>query len=160
MLKKLNEMPQPFYSMIFTLTSHHPYAVPDWFEKKYPNLEPVNRATLYTDWALGQFFEEARKQIWFDNTLFVITADHTGEHSTREEYQTVVGRYKIPILYYKPNEIKAAVLPRAGQQIDIVPSILDFLNFDAPYLSFGRSIFTPLSTPDPKGEQYANRNKQ
>jgi phosphoglycerol transferase MdoB-like AlkP superfamily enzyme len=145
MLKKLNETPQPFYSMIFTLTSHHPYAVPDWFEKKYPTLEPVNRATLYTDWALGQFFAAAKTQPWFDNTLFVISADHTGEHSTREAYQTEIGRYKIPILYYKPNELKPKVLPRAGQQIDIVPSVLDFLNYDAPYLSFGRSIFTPLS---------------
>ena len=145
MLNKLNVTPQPFYGMIFTLTSHHPYAVPAWFEKKYPNLEPVERATLYTDWTLGQFFEGAKKQPWFDNTLFVISADHTGAHSTVAEYQTVVGRFKIPILFYKPNEIKPTVLPRVGQQIDIVPSVLDFLHYDASYLSFGRSIFTPLS---------------
>ena len=151
MLKKLNETPQPFYGMIFTLTSHHPYATPDWFEKKYPNLEPVNRATLYTDWALGQFFAEAKKQPWFEQTLFVICADHTGVHSERGEYQTAVGRFEIPILFYKPKDIKPTILPRAGQQIDILPSVLDFLHFDAPYLSFGRSIFTPLSITDPKG---------
>ena len=145
MLNKLNVTPQPFYGMIFTLTSHHPYAVPTWFEKKYPTLEPVERATLYTDWTLGQFFAEAKKQPWFENTLFVISADHTGAHSTVAEYQTVVGRFKIPILFYKPNEIKPTVLPRVGQQIDIAPSVLDFLHYDAPYLSFGRSIFTPLS---------------
>ncbi len=145
MLNKLNATPQPFYGMLFTLTSHHPYAVPAWFEKKYPTLDPVQRATLYTDWTLGQFFAAAKKQPWFDNTLFVISADHTGAHSTVAEYQTVVGRFKIPILFYKPNEIKPTVLPRVGQQIDIVPSVLDFLHYDAPYLSFGRSTFTPLS---------------
>ena len=145
MLNKLNATPQPFYGMIFTITAHHPYTVPAWFEKKHPNLEPVHRATLYSDWSMGQFLAEAKKQPWFDNTLFVISADHTGAHGTVEEYQTAVGRFKIPILFYKPNEIKPTVLPRVGQQIDIVPSVLDFLQYDAPYLSFGRSIFTPLS---------------
>ncbi len=155
MINKLNTTPQPFYGMIFTLTSHHPYAVPDWFEKQYPNIEPIHRATLYTDWTLGQFFAEAKKQPWFDNTLFVISADHTGAHGTVEEYQTAVGRFKIPILFYKPNEIKPTVLPRVGQQIDIVPSILDFLHYDAAYLSFGRSIFTPLSKNNKNSDFYA-----
>ncbi|MBL7817378.1 MAG: LTA synthase family protein [Saprospiraceae bacterium] len=143
MLKKLNETPQPFYGMIFTLTSHHPHKVPDWFEKKYPDINPVHRATLYTDWALGQFMAEAQKQPWFRNTLFVISADHTGVHSEIEKYQTAVGRFEIPILFYKPNEITPSVKTQTCQQIDILPSILDFLNYDEPYLSFGRSIFTP-----------------
>lgn len=155
MLNKLNTTPQPFYGMIFTLTSHHPYAVPAWFEKKYPDIEPIHRATLYTDWTLGQFLAEAKKQPWFDNTLFVISADHTGAHSTVAEFQTTVERFKIPILFYKPNEIKPTVLPRVGQQIDIVPSVLDFLHYDAPYLSFGRSIFTPLSKIGNNNDFYA-----
>jgi phosphoglycerol transferase MdoB-like AlkP superfamily enzyme len=155
MFNKFNTTPQPFYGMIFTLTSHHPYNVPDWFEKKYPDIEPIHRATLYTDWTLGQFMASAKKQPWFDNTLFVISADHTGAHSTVEEYQTAVERFKIPILFYKPNEIKPLVLPRVGQQVDIVPSVLDFLHYDAPYLSFGRSIFTPLSKTGKNDDFYA-----
>ncbi len=155
MLNKLNTTPQPFYGMIFTITAHHPYSVPVWFEKKYPDIEPIHRATLYADWTLGRFLAEAKKQPWFDNTLFIISADHTGAHSTVAEFQTSVERFKIPILFYKPNEIKPTVLPRVGQQIDIVPSVLDFLKYDAPYLSFGRSIFTPLSKISKNNDFYA-----
>jgi phosphoglycerol transferase MdoB-like AlkP superfamily enzyme len=141
MANKLNNMPQPFYGFFFSLTSHHPFKVPLWFEQKYPNMDAHDRSFLYADYALSRFFEKARTMSWFGNTLFVLCADHTGVRSRFEEYQTKVGRYKIPIIFYKPNEIKPTILPKTCQQIDIMPTVLDFLKYDKPYLSFGRSIF-------------------
>jgi phosphoglycerol transferase MdoB-like AlkP superfamily enzyme len=142
MSKKLTETPQPFYSFFFSLTSHHPYNTPIDFEKKHPNLDALHRSVLYTDDALRQFFDTAKKQPWFDKTLFVIAADHIGAGCLEPKYQTKVGRYSIPILFYKPNEIKPELLKNTVvQQQDIMPSVLDFLNYKNPFLSFGRSIF-------------------
>jgi phosphoglycerol transferase MdoB-like AlkP superfamily enzyme len=139
--QKLTQTPEPFYGFFFSLTSHHPYNVPKDFEKKYPNVDDLHRSVLYADDALRQFFETAKKQPWFARTLFVISADHVGAGSFVPEYQTKVGRYNIPILFYKSNEINPQTLPTVVQQQDILPSVLDFLNYRKPFLSFGRSIF-------------------
>lgn len=136
---------KPFTSLLFSLTSHHPYAVEDWFEKKYPDEKPILRAIRYTDYALQQFFEKAKKMDWFDNTLFVITADHKGRGGTKE-YRTNVGLYQIPLLFYKPNSITPKQDPRVIQQIDIMPTVLDYLNNDVPYQSFGTSAFDTIAT--------------
>ena len=145
--KKLTQTQEPFYSFFFSLTSHHPYNVPKDFEAQYPNIDALHRSVLYTDDALRQFFETAKKQAWFDRTLFVIVADHVGAGTFVPEYQTKVGRYRIPILFYKPNEIKAETRPSIVQQQDIMPSVLDFLQYKSPFLSFGRSIFSKNRTP-------------
>jgi phosphoglycerol transferase MdoB-like AlkP superfamily enzyme len=142
MAEKLTKTPEPFYGFFFSLTSHHPYNVPEDFEKKYPKIDPLHRSVLYTDDALRQFFETAKKQPWFDKTVFIIAADHIGAGCLEPKYQTKVGRYAIPILFYKPNEIKPELLKNTVvQQQDIMPSVLDFLNYKNPFLSFGRSIF-------------------
>jgi phosphoglycerol transferase MdoB-like AlkP superfamily enzyme len=141
MAKKLTQTQEPFYGFFFSLTSHHPYNVPKDFEEKHPTVDPLHRSVLYADNALRQFFETAKKQAWFDRTLFVITADHVGAGTFVPEYQTKVGRYAIPILFFKPNGIKPEIVHNLVQQQDIMPSILDFLNYKYPFLSFGRSIF-------------------
>jgi phosphoglycerol transferase MdoB-like AlkP superfamily enzyme len=142
MADTINQFPEPFYTFCFTLTSHHPYHVPDFFEKQHPEMDALHRSVLYTDTALKHFFEKASKMAWFKNTLFVLAADHTGAGTYIDAYQTKVGRYKIPILFYKPNEIMPKVVDRVCQQIDVLPSIMDFLKYDKPYLSFGRSVWS------------------
>jgi phosphoglycerol transferase MdoB-like AlkP superfamily enzyme len=141
MAKKLTQTPEPFYGFFFSLTSHHPYKVPKDFEEKHPTIDPLHRSVLYADDALRHFFETAKKQAWYDRTLFVITADHVGAGTFVPEYQTKVGRYAIPILFFKPNGIKPETVQNLVQQQDIMPSILDFLNYKQPFLSFGRSLF-------------------
>jgi phosphoglycerol transferase MdoB-like AlkP superfamily enzyme len=86
---------------------------------------------------------------WYENTLFVLSADHIGgaNAQTPDEYRTQVGRYKIPIFFYKPNEIKPQSEAKVCQQIDVMPSVLDFLNYDQSYLSFGRSVFNQNGAP-------------
>jgi phosphoglycerol transferase MdoB-like AlkP superfamily enzyme len=149
MLKNLNQTNEPFYSFFFSISSHHPFNVPEYFKNKYPNLEPQQRAYLYSDYALSQFFEKARKMPWFDNTLFVISADHMGAANkiTNPLYRTQVGRYKVPIFFYKQNEIKPQKISDVSQQIDILPSVLDFLNYDKPFMSVGRSVFNLNDAP-------------
>lgn len=138
--QRFSQLPQPFHGFVFSLTSHEPYKVEKDFETKYPTTEALHRSVLYSDDALRRFFKTASTMPWFENTLFVIAADHTGK-SMVEKYQTVNGRYKIPIIYYFPKGNLKGVVKKVTQQIDILPSIMDYLHYDLPYVAFGNSIF-------------------
>ncbi|KAA6350998.1 Lipoteichoic acid synthase 1 [termite gut metagenome] len=134
----LSTFEQPFVSGIFTLSSHHPFDVPkrykDWFSE---GKAPIHRGIGYSDYALRRFFETASRKPWFENTLFVITADHTNQ-SVLKEYQTESGLFAVPILFYQPNSaLKGYVDTAIAQQIDIMPTILGYLGYDKPYISFG-----------------------
>lgn len=142
--KEVNQYQQPFTALLFSLTSHHPYYVEDFFEKKYPDEKPILRAIRYTDFALQQFFETAKKMDWYDNTLFVITADHIGKRSIKK-YGTLAGLYQIPLFFHQPNSDLKGKNSRIIQQTDILPTVLDYLNYDKPYFSFGESAFDTLA---------------
>ncbi|MEL6864449.1 MAG: sulfatase-like hydrolase/transferase [Bacteroidota bacterium] len=143
--QQINQFKGPFVALLFSLSSHHPYQVEPWFEKKYPNLSAPDRSRLYTDMALRQFFETARQMPWFNQTLFVLTADHIGPAS-HPSYYSRTWRYRIPIAFYHPNHQWPQQDPDLIQQIDILPSILDYLHYDLPYTTFGQSVFDSLST--------------
>lgn len=137
----INKKPQPFFATLFTLTSHHPYPIPDKYKGKFKEGKlPIEKSIRYTDYALQRFFESAKKMPWYHNTLFVLCADHTGI-SADPYYYNKVGNYAIPILYYLPNGKLKAMDSTITQQIDIMPSVLDHLNYPAPYFSFGNSVF-------------------
>jgi len=137
----INTHSQPFFSTIFTLSSHHPYKVPDKYKGKFRkgNLL-IQEAIMYTDFALKQFFDKIKSESWFENTLFVITADHTSE-AYIDFFKNNVGMYRIPIIYYCPKYIRHFRSSVISQQIDIMPSVLDFLDYDLPFFSFGSSSF-------------------
>ena len=141
----INEYPKPFFAHFFSLTSHHPYAVEADFAKRYPDLDIVDRSYLYTDNALRKFFQKASQMPWFEETLFIITADHVAPPKTQSA-NTKHGRYKIPILFYDPSHAFSAPDQNLVQQVDILPSVLDYLHYDEPYSSFGQSIFDTLET--------------
>jgi phosphoglycerol transferase MdoB-like AlkP superfamily enzyme len=142
---ELNKAKQPFISGIFTLSSHPPYEIPEDLKTKLPvGLLPAHQAVAYTDYALRQFFTAAAKHSWYTNTLFVITADHTSPLSADPYYRSEIGQYSIPILYYAPNDanLKGAYTS-VTQQIDILPSVLDYLHYPKPFYALGNSIFHP-----------------
>ena len=137
----INKKQQPFFATVFTLTSHHPFPVPDKYKGKFKEGPlPIERSIGYTDFALKRFFESAKKMPWFNNTLFVLTADHTGL-STDPFFTSKVGNYSIPIIYFMPNSLLKGKDITVTQQIDILPSVLDFLNYPLPYFAFGNSVF-------------------
>jgi phosphoglycerol transferase MdoB-like AlkP superfamily enzyme len=75
------------------------------------------------------------------NTLFVITADHTSEIADKS-FNNQAGRYAIPIIYYIPGDSLKGEYRNTTQQIDIMPSILDYINYDRPFYSLGNSVFS------------------
>lgn len=142
----MSTLKEPFFTSIFTLSSHNPYKVPEKYKGKFPkgNYE-ITESIGYADYALKQFFNDARKQKWFNNTLFVITPDHTSI-SDDPFYSNLVGQYSIPIIIYKSG-ITPKVEERTVQQIDILPTVLDYLNYDKPFYSFGKSMLTDSKQP-------------
>jgi phosphoglycerol transferase MdoB-like AlkP superfamily enzyme len=137
--KKISEFNAPFVAGIFTLSSHHPYKVPTAFAqlKEYNDYQ---KSLLYADYSLKNFFEKAKKQNWFNQTVFVITADHTSI-SKKPFYGNSVGAFAIPILFYSPNFIEPKHYTLPCQQIDILPSLLGLLNYPNQYISAGNDIF-------------------
>ena len=136
---------QPFLSVVFTLSSHHPYTIPAHLKGKFRKGKlPIQEAIMYADYALKTFFEKARQTDWFDNTLFVITADHSSE-AYSPEFNTTVGQYAIPILFYMPTKIAPKKSPVLAQQTDIMPTILHLINYDKPFLGFGK-VLTDTTT--------------
>jgi phosphoglycerol transferase MdoB-like AlkP superfamily enzyme len=137
---KLNNFPQPFLASIFSISSHHPFKVPDKYKDKFKKgAAPIVEVVGYTDFALREFFDEISVEPWFKNTLFVITADHTNE-SIHKEFQNNLGSYSIPIIFYKQGSDLKGVKERIAQQIDIMPTILSYLNFDGEYIAFGNNL--------------------
>jgi phosphoglycerol transferase MdoB-like AlkP superfamily enzyme len=137
---KLNNFNQPFLASIFSVSSHHPFKVPEKYAgrfKKGP--APILEVVGYTDFALRELFDEISRSSWFKNTLFVITADHTNE-SVHKEFQNNFGSYCVPIIFFKPGSDLKGIKNRIAQQIDIMPTVLSYLNYDEPYIAFGNNL--------------------
>ena len=137
---KLDSFRQPFMAAIFSVSSHHPFEVPKKYEGKFKKgPAPILQVVGYTDFALRELFDKLSKSPWFNNTLFVITADHTNE-SVHKEFQNDFGSYSIPIIFYKPGSDLQGYKMRIAQQIDIMPTVLSYLNFDEDYIAFGNNL--------------------
>jgi phosphoglycerol transferase MdoB-like AlkP superfamily enzyme len=142
---QLDEMEEPFCSAIFTLSSHHPYTVPERYKGRFPKgTLDIHESIGYTDYSLQQFFNRISVSDWFDSTLFVITADHTYQ-GHYPFYRTSVGKYSIPIVFYQHGEEWKEKDGLTAQQTDILPSILDYLGFNQRFISFGESVFDTTS---------------
>lgn len=144
-ISKMNEMKPPFVTSFFSLSSHHPYTIPAHLKNRFPKGPlPIHESIGYADYALASFFREASKTNWYANTLFVITSDHTGP-SAIPFYQTKTGMFRVPILYFMPGSALKGRNSRTTQQTDIIPGILDLLNYDLPFTAFGNSPFDTTS---------------
>jgi len=141
----MDKMKEPFFTTLFSISSHHPFEIPEKYKGVFPEGRiPINKCIRYTDRSLQKFFDTARKMPWFKNTLFVITADHSVD-SDIKEYYTSVNRFAIPILFFKGDGTMKGVDNGIAEQIDIMPTILSYLNYPFPYMAFGNNLFDPNS---------------
>lgn len=141
---QLSAKKEPFISTLFTLSSHQPYSIPNEFKGRFDKgtLE-IHETIGYSDNALKLFFESAQKTKWFNDTLFVITADHTQKLKSKE-YNSDFGRYRVPVIFYHPRiDLNKFQSDRAVSHTDILPSILDFLDANhQPKILLGNSVFS------------------
>lgn len=138
----MSEMQEPFMTAVFTASSHHPFRVPKRYEGVFPKGDkPIHQCIGYSDHALRKFFEFAQTQPWYEHTLFVLTADHTNllSHPT---YCTSKGIFEVPIIFYRPGQEGRYDTTSVISQTDIMPSVLEYLNYDKPYFAFGENCLT------------------
>ena len=137
---KLNTFKQPFVTAIFSVSSHHPFKVPEKYIGKFRKGPiPICEVVNYSDYSLREFFKEISTKPWFKNTLFVLTADHTNEKFHRE-FQNTLGQFLVPILFYKQGSDLHGYKNRIAQQIDIMPTILNYLHYGNEYIAFGNNL--------------------
>jgi phosphoglycerol transferase MdoB-like AlkP superfamily enzyme len=138
--EKLSTFKQPFLASIFSVSSHHPFKVPEKYAGKFKKgPAPILEVIGYSDFALRELFNQISKSPWYKNTLFVLTADHTNE-SVHKEFQNNFGAYCVPIIFFKPGSDLKGIKPRIAQQIDIMPTVLNYLNYDEEYIAFGNNL--------------------
>ena len=156
-LHDLKEVQQPFFSVILTLSSHEPFHVP--VKTPFSGEDEANKfrsAAYYADRCLGAYFMEAKKQAWYDNTLFVLIADHG--HRLPNDLNTSLPRAKhIPFLLYGPalkEEYRGKKVNLIGNQHDLVATLL--YQLDLPSQQFPRS--KNLLNPQAKSFAYYVNN--
>ena len=133
------------FTHIMTTSNHRPFTYPPGRIDIAP---PGGRdgGVKYTDWAIGRFMEAARTRAWFDETLFVIVADHCA--SVAGKTRLPVGGYRIPLILYAPKLVSPGVFAPVTSQIDLPPTLLDLLQVDGDDHFFGRSVFELPAAPE------------
>ena len=140
MKRTLDGWKQPFTATFFSLSSHHPYQLPDAYNDRVPDAgSPVKRSIAYTDLALKEFIVSASNAEWFDSTIFVITSDHTGPAASPYS-SSRLGAYHIPLVFYSPAIIRPLVSGTTAQQTDILPTVAGLLHYPDTFFAFGRNL--------------------
>jgi len=131
---------EPFFGFLFPSSTHHPFNVPsdDWDQSEGSSkVARFSDALRYSDDTLGAFFASIRNEPWFDETLFVITADHVS--GVREGDLAMPERFRIPCLLIGPG-IEPGLDPRTASQLDVLPTVVETLAWGTPYSGLGRSL--------------------
>ncbi|MBK7690394.1 MAG: LTA synthase family protein [Bacteroidetes bacterium] len=138
------QMKQPFFSKFFTISSHFPFKVPDSLINAFPTKHNYanERAVSYVDYSFKKFFEKVEKTTWFQNTVFIFTADHVSKENTRESATfNFNSYYHIPIFIFDPTNPQGKEVSNLVQHTDIPPTIAQLTGIPDTILSFGRSFF-------------------
>ncbi|MGB0869365.1 MAG: LTA synthase family protein [Flavobacteriales bacterium] len=136
----LAKMKQPFFSSVFSLSSHFPYTLPKGYENRFPKGEhEIMELVAYADDALKQFFKKVKTMDWYMNTLFVITADHTAQ-PIKKYYKSKIGKYAIPMVLFTPDQTLKGKNNKPVSHVDILPTVLDYVQLSGDYFTFGSSM--------------------
>jgi phosphoglycerol transferase MdoB-like AlkP superfamily enzyme len=148
-LNKLDKLQEPFFNVLFTVSSHSPYDQPkiveelDWDTKELKYLNSIK----YTDYCLGQYFEKAKNKSWYDNTLFILISDHSHpSHIERSYYER--DHQRIPMLWFGnvlKKEFWGTQCEIIGSHVDMPETLLSQLNLNADLFKWGKNMFNPYS---------------
>ena len=136
-MDEANAQGKPFFLHIMTTSNHRPFTVP---ANRVPQKNGTREAAVaYTDWSIADFIKRAQAKPYFDDTVFVITADHCASSAGRTSVP--INRYHIPLWIYAPKHIAPQRVSRQMAQVDIMPTVLGLLNFSYRSRFFGADIF-------------------
>ncbi len=128
---------KPFFAHIMTTSNHRPYTYPEG-RIDIPSKTGRDGAVKYADWALGDFLARAAQKPWFDNTVFVIVADHQASAAGKTDLP--LARYRIPLLFYAPKLLPPMHNERLIAQMDIAPTLLGLLHWSYTSKFIGQDI--------------------
>lgn len=131
-----------FFNHIMTISNHRPYTYPDGRIDIPPSTQSIEGGVKYTDYAINKFLKDAQQKPWFNNTVFIIVADHCAKSAGKTDLP--VNRYHIPCFVYAPQLIKPAIEQRLTSQIDMAPTILGMLNLNYTSRFLGYDIYRTL----------------
>lgn len=139
---EISKMKRPFFSTIFTISSHPPYTIPEKHKNTFTNgSSEMHNSVAYADYALSTFFEKAKQTDWYNNTLFVIVADHTPASGTPIYFKDM-GNMHIPLVFFHPtNQFFRGREDKIVSQADVMPTLLNVIGHKDPFFAFGKSIF-------------------
>ena len=135
---------KPFFLQLMTTSNHRPYTYPEG-RIDIPSGDGREGAVKYTDYAIGQFLQQAREKPWFKQTVFVFVADHTAGSAGHEDLP--VANYHIPLFIYAPALIQPREFTEVASQIDLAPTLLGLLNVDYSSTFFGRNVLREDRAP-------------
>lgn len=140
-VKRIGTYREPFFAEVFTVTSHHPFPIPESHKGEFAEgSHPILKCVEYMDYSLRRFFDEAQKQPWYDSTIFIITGDHSG-HGLTPEYNDYDGWYRIPMMVFDPQRPEGRRVNKIVQQIDLFPTLVDWLGIEGErFVCFGQSV--------------------
>ena len=143
--ERLHGESRPFLAFLFSGSTHAPYApVPPALQSHYPAGHPdkgLYDVIHYADWSIGQFMQRAAQEPWFDDTVFIFTADHT--HRARGPYAELCDRFDIPLVIYAPRLLEPQSDARVASHVDIFDTVMELLGVQADYASTGHSLLRP-----------------
>jgi phosphoglycerol transferase MdoB-like AlkP superfamily enzyme len=116
-----------FFTTVLTASNHEPYIIPYKFKSKYQDKE--QKAINYADWSIGHFINQVKSKPWFDNTIFIFSADH-GRVKGESPYDFHTSFNHIPILFYCPKYVKSSIDKTYINQLDIFPKLMSILGLD------------------------------
>ena len=135
---------KPFFNHWMTVSNHRPFTYPEGRIDIPGTAKSRQGGVKYTDYALKLFFELAKKESWFKDTVFVIVADHCASSAGRTELP--LDRYRIPCLIYAES-LEAKRVDTLVSQIDVMPTIMGLLNFSYESKFLGQDIFSRFYQP-------------
>jgi phosphoglycerol transferase MdoB-like AlkP superfamily enzyme len=130
---------KPFFSVVMTTSNHRPYTYPEG-KIDIPSHSGRHGGVKYADYAVGQFIAEAKKKSWFNNTIFVIVADHCAGSAAKVALP--IKNYEIPLIIYAPARIKPQIVDRMMSQIDVAPTVLGLMNMNYTSSFIGKNVLT------------------
>ncbi|TGD59704.1 LTA synthase family protein [Flavobacterium humi] len=130
---------KPFFNHIMTVSNHRPYTYPENRIDIPADAKSREGGVKYTDFAIRRFFEKAKKQPWFSNTVFVILADHCASSSGKTELP--MEKYHIPAMVFAPGFVKPEKFNTLMSQIDVMPTVIALLHFQYQSKFYGQDVF-------------------
>lgn len=129
---------KPFLSVVMTASDHGPWKIPTNINYKPTGKTPQENCTLYADWAIGRFIEKAKKQNWYDNTVFIFLGDHG--LSMGHTYEMPISFHHIPCIIHQPNLFKSDTISSPCYQPDITPTVMGIIGEPFNNETFGINI--------------------